>query len=402
MKLSVVIVNYNVKYYLEQCLHSLYEALEGIESEVVVVDNASIDGAEAYITPKFPQLKWIQNSDNKGFSKANNQGILRTTGEYVLVLHPDTMIPDGVIRQCLNFMDAHSEAGSVGVRLLHSNGAYSVESRRLSPQPIPLFYKVLGLATLFPHSCIFGRYYCSRVSSLIEQDVDILPGVFILFRRKAGAEIGFMDEGFYLFGVDIEFSYSLQKKGWKNYYLPIPILHYKGESVDRESFRYNYWFYRSILIFFKKHYVHYNWLSLPIRIGIYVKATSTWLFNQKRRIARWLRLEKRIKKKAVFFFIGSTDMLSACRALCNEHHLNGRFFNIDEKPALAENGHNELRRVWDAKTDEGTTVYVVYDMDHFSVERVLGIFSAHPSSHVRLGTYSLSRPVLLTDRYIFT
>lgn len=402
MKLSVVIVNYNVKYYLEQCLTSLYRALDGIESEVIVIDNASIDNAEEYITPKFPTLKWIQNPTNKGFSKAANQGILRTTGEYVLLLHSDTMIPDNVVKQCLSFMDVHPEAGAVGVRALHSDGTYAVESRRLSPQPIPLFYKVMGLATLFPQSCIFGRYYCSRVSPLIEQDVDILPGFFTLFRRKAGQETGFMDERFYLFGVDIEFSYSLKAKGWKNYYLPTPILHYKGESVNRESFRYNYWFYRFILIFFKKHYIHYNWLSVPIRVGIYVKATSTWLFNQKRRIARWLGLERRIKKKATFFFIGTTAMLASARELCNRHHLSGRFFNIEEKPSLAENGHNELRRVWDAKTDERTTVYVVYDMDHFTVEKVLGILSEHPNKHIRLGTYSLSHPVLLTDRYIFT
>lgn len=401
MKLSVVIVNYNVKYYLEQCLRSLYKALEGIQAEVVVVDNASIDGAREYLCPFFPGMKWIQNHENAGFSKATNQGIQCTTGEYILMLHPDTLLPAEVLHQCLAFMDSHEDAGAVGVRLLHSNGGYSVESRRLSPHPIPLFYKVIGLASLFPQSCIFGRYYCSRVSPLIEQDVDILPGVFNLFRRKAGEEIGFMDERFYLFGVDIEFSYSLQKEGWKNYYLPIPILHYKGESVDRESFRYNYWFYRSILIFFRKHYVHYNWLSMPIRLGIYVKAGSTWLFNQKRRIARWLGVEKRIRKKPVFFFIGSAEMLAACRELCNRRSLNGRFFNIDEKPSLAEHGHNEMRRVWDAKTDERTTVYVVYDMDRFPVDRVLRIFSEHPNSHIRLGTYSLSNPVLLTDRYIF-
>lgn len=401
MKLSVVIVNYNVKYYLEQCLHSLYKALEGIESEVVVIDNASIDGAEAYITPEFPQVKWIQNTTNAGFSKAANQGIIRTTGEYILLLHPDTLLPADVLGHCLRFMDSHAEAGAVGVRLLHSSGAYAVESRRLAPHPIPLFYKVVGLASLFPHSCIFGTYYCSRVSPLIEQDVDILPSPFTLFRRKAGEEIGFMDEGFYLFGADIEFSYSLQRKGWKNYYLPTPILHYKGESVNKESFRYNYWFYRAILIFFRKHYVHYLWLSFPIRLGIYAKAGITWLFNQKRRVARWLHLERRIKKKATFFFIGSTEMLAAARELCNRHHLAGRFFNIDEKPSLATYGHNEMRRVWDAKTDERTTVYVVYDMDHFTVHRVLEIFSEHPNSHVKLGTYSLSNPVLLTDRYIF-
>lgn len=402
MKLSVVIVNYNVKYYLRQCLQSLYDALEGIESEVVVVDNASIDGAEDYICPKFPQLKWIQNPDNAGFSKAANQGIYATTGDYVLMLHPDTMLPKGILKQCLTFMDRHPEAGAVGVRMLHSDGSYSVESRRLSPHPMPLFYKVLGLATLFPTSCVFGRYYCSRVSPLIEQDVDILPAPFTLFRRKAGEEVRFMDERFFIFGVDIEFSYSLQKKGWKNYYLPTPMLHYKGESVNSESFRYNYWFYRFILTFFKKHYVHYNWLSFPIRLGIYVKATSTWLFNQKHRVARCLGLERRIKKKATFFFIGSTEMLAACRELCNRKNLTGRFFNIDENPLLAKEGHNEMRRVWNAKTDERTTVYVVYDMERFPVERVLRIFSEHPNSHVRLGTFSLSEPVLLTDRYIFT
>ena len=402
MKLSIVIVNYNVKHYLAQCLRSVQTATSGMETEIIVVDNASIDGSREYITQRFHSVHWIQNEVNAGFSKANNQGIKVSSGEYILILNPDTLLCAEVLKECVKFMDTHEDAGSVGVRLLRPDGSFAYESRRKAPKAIPLFYKVTGLTSLFPRSLLFGSYYLSQISPLITQPVEILTGAFNLFRKTAGAEIGFWDERFYMFGADIDFSYSLLQKDWKNYYLPIPVLHYKGESVNRETFRYNYLFYRSILIFFRKHYVHYNWLSIPIRLGIYLKASSTWLYQQKRRVGRVIGLEKKRKKKAIFFFIGKTGMLEDCRKLCEKRHLNGRFFNVDEKPALLENGHEELRRIRDPKNENMTIVYIVYDMDTFSVSTVLDIFSRHPDPHIRIGTYSKTNPVLITDRYIYS
>ncbi len=402
MKLSIVIVSYNVKHYLAQCLRSVQAATEGMEAEIIVVDNASIDGSREYITRHFPMVRWIQNKENAGFSKANNQGIKVSSGEYILILNPDTLLSADTLKGCIKFMDTHEDAGSVGVRLLRPDGSFAYESRRKAPKAIPLFYKVTGLTALFPRSLFFGSYYVSHVSPLITQPVEILTGAFNLFRKKAGEEIGFWDERFYMFGADIDFSYSLLKKNWKNYYLPFPVLHYKGESVNRETFRYNYLFYRSILIFFRKHYVHYNWLSMPIRMGIYLKATTTWLYQQKRRLGRLVGLEKKRKKKAIFFFIGKTDMLEECRRMCERKRLNGRFFNVDEKPSLLENGHEELRRIRDPKNENMTTVYIVYDMDTFPVRTVLDIFARHPDPHIRIGTYSKETPLLITDRYIYS
>ncbi len=254
VKLSVVIVSYNVRYYLEQCLRSLFRSSIDGEMEVFVVDNASQDDSLAYLRPRFPQVTYIQNAENVGFSRANNQAIRQARGEYVLLLNPDTILCEETLSTCLSFMDSHPEAGATGVAMYSHNGRFAWESRRGLPTPWTAFCRMSGLGTLFPHSHMFGRYYMRYISRLEVGEIEVVSGAFFLVRHEALRQVGLLDEDFFMYGEDIDLSFRLLKAGWKNYYLPTPILHYKGESTQKSSYRYVHNFYEAMLIFFDKHF----------------------------------------------------------------------------------------------------------------------------------------------------
>ncbi len=273
MKLSVVIVSYNVRHYLEQCLRSVFLSGKGLEMEVFVVDNHSSDDSVAYLQPLFPQVHYIQNQDNKGFSCANNQAIRQATGEYVLLLNPDTVLTEHTLNHCVSFLDAHPQVGAAGVAMYGHNGKFAWESRRGLPTPWTSFCKMSGLCTLFPHSRTFGRYYMRYLNRTEENEIEVISGAFNMIRRKAMDEVGMLDEDFFMYGEDIDLSYRLLKGGWKNYYLPTPILHYKGESTQKSSFRYVHIFYEAMLIFFDKHYRRdYRFFGIFIRMAVRMRA----------------------------------------------------------------------------------------------------------------------------------
>ena len=196
MKLSVVIVNYNVEYFLEQCLHSVHRAMQGIEGEVFVVDNNSVDGSLKMLAQKFPEVKVIANKDNVGFAKANNQAIRISTGEYVLLLNPDTVVEDDTFAKCIAFMDSHPDAGGLGVKMVDGKGQFLPESKRGLPTPSTAFYKMFGLCKLFPHSKRFARYYMGHLSDDETNEVEILAGAFMLMRRETLDKVGLLDETF--------------------------------------------------------------------------------------------------------------------------------------------------------------------------------------------------------------
>ena len=264
MKLSVVIVNYNVKLLLADCLRSVLTALEGIEGEVTVVDNCSTDGSLDYLRPLFPQVRFIANTENLGFARANNQAIRLSQAQYVLLLNPDTVVGSDTLRYCLDFLDAHPEAGGAGVRMLTREGTPAPESRRAVPTPWVAFLKMAGFSR---------RYYMSRLPWDKPGRIEVISGAFCMLRRKALDEVGLLDEDFFMYGEDIDLSYRLLKGGWQNWYLPTDIVHYKGESTEKSSFRYVHVFYQAMLIFFRKHYAHLSLLiSLPIQLAIYFRA----------------------------------------------------------------------------------------------------------------------------------
>ena len=209
MKLSIIIVNYNVKYFLEQCLCSVRAAIAGMEAEVLVVDNHSADGSVEYLRPRFPEVTFIENKDNPGFAKANNQAIRISSGEYVLLLNPDTVIGEESVRSLCFFMDEHPEAGGIGVKMLDGHGVFLAESKRSFPSPWVFFCKIFGLSKLFPSSRLFARYSLPYLNKEKQHKVEVLAGAFMLLRRKALDKVGLLDESFFMYGEDIDLSYRI-------------------------------------------------------------------------------------------------------------------------------------------------------------------------------------------------
>ena len=263
-KVSIVIVSYNVCQLLDECLQSVERALDGIEGEVFVVDNRSSDGTVETLRPRHPQVHFIANQENVGFARANNQAIRLSEAEYALLLNPDTVVYEPTLRGCLEFMDAHPEAGGVGVRMLTRDGQPAPESRRAIPTPWVSLLKMLGFTR---------RYYMSHLPWDVPGRIEVISGAFCLLRRKALDQVGLLDEDFFMYGEDIDLSFRLIKGGWQNWYLPYDIVHYKGESTQKTSFRYVHVFYQAMLIFFRKHYGHLNILiTLPVQVAIYFRA----------------------------------------------------------------------------------------------------------------------------------
>ena len=275
MKLSVIIVNYNVEYFLEQCLNSVRRAMQGIDGEVYVVDNDSVDGSLKMLATKFPEVKVIANKQNVGFSRANNQAIRESTGEYVLLLNPDTVVEDDTFSKTIAFMDSHPDAGGLGVKMLDGKGNFLPESKRGLPTPETAFYKMTGLTHLFPHSKRLAHYYMGNLSEDETNEVEILAGAFMLMRRAALDKVGLLDETFFMYGEDIDMSYRITQGGYKNYYFPeTRIIHYKGESTKKTSVNYVFVFYKAMEIFAKKHFggKKASLFSFLINIAIYIKA----------------------------------------------------------------------------------------------------------------------------------
>lgn len=274
-KLSVVIVNYNVKHFIEQCLFSVLKASESFECEVFVVDNNSVDGSVTLIKEKFPQVNLIVNKTNTGFSVANNQALRIAKGEYVLLLNPDTVVQEDTFTKILAFMDEHPGAGGLGVKMLDGQGNFAPESKRGLPTPRVAFYKMFGFSRFFPKSRRFGRYHLSYLPEDELCEIDVMSGAFMLIRKSVLDKIGLLDETFFMYGEDIDLSYRITQAGYKNYYFPqTQIIHYKGESTKRSSLNYVVIFYKAMAIFSKKHFSGSNafWFNALIHLAIFLKA----------------------------------------------------------------------------------------------------------------------------------
>ena len=265
MKLSVIIVSYNVRQYLTACLDSVAIALEGIESQVFVVDNNSTDDSVEVVRRDYPWVHLINNIENLGFSKANNMAIRKSKAQYVLLLNPDTKVEPETLRGVVDFMDSHPEAGAVGVRMHNADGTLAPESRRAVPTPLVAARKMLGFSK---------RYYMSHLSWDEPSQIQVVSGAFMMLRRKAIDEVGMLDEDFFMYGEDIDLSYRMLKGGWQNWYVPFDIVHYKGQSTQKSDFRYVHVFYQAMLIFFRKHYSHLSFFfTLPVKCAIYFRAS---------------------------------------------------------------------------------------------------------------------------------
>jgi GT2 family glycosyltransferase len=282
LKLSIVIVNYNVKHFLEQCLKSVQQAIIAVDAEVFVVDNNSVDGSNEMVKSLFPEVKLIANTENVGFSTANNQAIRESKGEYVLLLNPDTVVPENCFTKLLAFADSKPDLGGCGVYMVDGQGKYLPESKRGLPTPEVALYKMIGLNKVFPKSKKFGKYHLGYLPENESNEIDILSGAFMLMRKKALDQVGLLDETFFMYGEDIDLSYRITEGGWKNYYFAdTSIIHYKGESTKKLSTNYVRVFYKAMVIFAEKHYSGGNQklFKFFINTAIYARAAVAMVTN---------------------------------------------------------------------------------------------------------------------------
>lgn len=394
MKLSVIIVSYNVKHYVEQCLISLRRALNGIDAEVFVVDNHSHDGTVELLRAQFPEVRVVASNHNLGFARANNIAIRQSQSEYVLLLNPDTVVAENTIAECIGFMDEHPKAGGLGARMLRADGNDAKESRRGLPTPAVAFYKMSGLCSRFPRSRRFGHYYMGYLPWDEPAQIEVISGAFCFLRRAAIDEVGLLDEDFFMYGEDIDLSYRLLRGGYENWYLPTKILHYKGESTQKSSFRYVHVFYDAMLIFFRKHYAHASlFFTIPIKAAIYGKALVELCRMQLSRARRSMGfVSKRASQPAYYVFIGTAQHLDTCRQLANAKGLDAQFVEGNEE-SLPE-GH--LNMSLPSERD----VYVVYDIEAYRFQSIFRIFSSRPVEWVAMGTFLPEERIIITTEEV--
>ena len=400
LKLSVIIVNYNVKYYLDQCIRSVLRAfvLMHTPAEIIVVDNHSADGSVDYLEQRYPQklfpmVRFVRSAHNLGFARANNIAIRQSRGEYVLLLNPDTIVGEDALKASVDFMDVHEDAGAVGVRMLGAQGRRAMESRRGLPTPMVSFFKMLGFCNRWPHHRLFGKYYMGYLPWDEPCQIEVVSGAYCMLRRKALDEVGLLDEDFFMYGEDIDLSYRVLKGGYHNYYLPVDILHYKGESTQKSSFRYVHVFYEAMLIFFRKHYSGMTFLlSLPIKTAIYAKALMALVGMLSERMRKSLGFFAPSAEGAQHYvFVGSQEMQDACREIARRLGLDAEFHDSEVQEDKSE-------ATWSEKNDN----VLVLDADSMSYADMLKRMSrlSDMNVNVTLGTYSKEIGKIITDREI--
>lgn len=383
--LSVVIVNYEVKYFLEQCLYSVRAALQGMDAEVFVVDNHSEDGSIEYLKPIFPEVTFIENTDNPGFAKANNQAIRMAKGKYVLLLNPDTVIGEDSIRSICYFMDERPQIGAAGVKMLDGHGVFLPESKRSFPTPWISFCKIFGLSRLFPNSPRFARYSLPFLGADTRHKVDVLAGAFMMLRKEALDKVGLLDESFFMYGEDIDLSYRLILGGYKNYYLPERILHYKGESTQKGDIRYIKSFYGAMVIFFRKYYPKSGLLvSSLIRIAVWFRAALDFIFQP------FVSGSSRKPSRRRLLVLSGEESFEAVKAACVNRipklqHVN--HWNVDENRVMdSMNRSNQMKGFTD----------IAFCYSDVRFEQLLLLMDKMPDKRITYHIYNKKSGVLVS------
>lgn len=306
MQLSVIILNYNVRYFLEQCVHSVQKALEGIDGEIIVIDNASSDASCEMMKIKFPHIKLIENKENLGFPKGNNIGVAQAKGEYICILNPDTVVAEDTFSKILNsqLITHNSQLGVIGCKLIDGAGNFLPESKRGVPTPWVAFTKIFGLYKI---SSYFGKYYAQHLAENESGKVDILVGAFMIMKRELYLEVGGFDENCFMYSDDIDLSYLVLKTGKSNYYFhETSVIHYKGESTVRDG-TYMKRFREAMQFFYKKHFKKSRFFDVMMQVGSFV--FSLLKKNQQKNEVRIIdeyivfsreNLELNLSKKATY------------------------------------------------------------------------------------------------------
>jgi GT2 family glycosyltransferase len=264
-----------VKYFLDYCLYSVRKALGNIEGEIFVVDNNSTDGSKFFFQGKYQEVKFIWNSENEGFAKANNKALKFTSGDYVLFLNPDTIIPEDCLEKCISFIKSKNDTIACGIKMYDGSGKFLKESKRAFPTPLTSLYKIIGLAGLFPKSRVFSRYHLGYLDENINHEIDVMAGAFMMIPKKILETVGAFDEIFFMYGEDIDLSYRIQNSGYKNFYFAEgSIIHFKGESTRKGSLNYVKMFYKAMSVFVSKHYgeTSAGLFGFFIQVAIFLRA----------------------------------------------------------------------------------------------------------------------------------
>lgn len=315
IQLSVVIVNYNVYHFLDLCLRSVEKACTNLNAEIIVVDNASSDDSCALVAKNFPKVTLLCNKDNVGFSKANNQGVDVSKGEFVLILNPDTVVSESTFVELLSFADEHPKMGAVGVQLVDGTGAYLPESKRGIPTLKASFNRFLG------KDKNKGTYYANDIEQEGEGEIKILVGAFMFMKTNVYKEVGGFDEDYFMYGEDIDLSYKLLKAGYKNYYLGgVKCIHFKGEST-RKDVKYLKYFHGAMEIFYKKHFTSNFFQDAGMKICIklwylfkYFQLSDQTIIIQERENVLYVgdkkvSIDKSIRRKLSFVKFNSIKQL---------------------------------------------------------------------------------------------
>ena len=381
---SVIIVSYKVRYYIEQCLNSVLRSVA--DAQILVVDNNSDDGSVEYLRERFPQAEIIANDFNAGFGKANNMALAKATGKYVLFLNPDTVVAERTIPGCIEYMEAHPEVGAVGVRMQYGNGRFALESRRSLPTPSVSFWHMTGLGKLFPKSKVFAKYHRTYLDKDSECPIDVVSGAYMFVRKEALDRTGGFDEAFFMYGEDIDLSYRILQAGYQNRYLPLPMVHYKGESTNKTSYRYAQVFYDAMLIFFNKHFQRYSRLfALLVRIVVGCRKVGTYvrqnLHAHSRRLADFTENCLYVGRKETFADV--------------ERMISGSIYL--RNPQFVE-GADDAGSALEGRIDNGVKA-VIFDTDAFSYDAILyWMYSrAQEGRRYTMGLYSAKTGHLITE-----
>lgn len=369
--LSVIIVSYKVRYYIEQCICSVRRSMP--DAQVIVVDNNSGDGSVEFLTSRFPDVTVIANPENSGFGKANNMALEMAQGRYVLFLNPDTVVAERTLPECIAFMDENPEVGCVGVRMQYGDGRFARESRRSLPTPSVSFWHMTGMGRLFPHSRLFAKYHLTYYDQDIPCRIEVTSGAFMMARREALDKTGGFDESFFMYGEDIDLSYRILKEDYDNWYLPVPIVHYKGESTNKTSYRYAKVFYDAMQIFFDKHFHGYSvFFSGVVRIVLAFRKIATFLSQNVKKHTAQEYHEKCL-------FVGNSEnfdkaaaKIEASRILVEPQYIDCSDFE-SVNTAFTEGGYQAL--LFDASAFKLDDVLdYMYGCAQAGVRRTMGLY----------------------------
>ena len=333
MQLSIIIVNYNVKFFLEHCLLSVIKACSGLSTEIIVVDNNSTDGSKEYLEPKFPFVKFIWNNINVGFGKANNCAVSNALGEYILFLNPDTIIAEDCLTKCISFFKSHNNCGALGVRMIDGCGSFLKESKRCLPMPTASLFKMVGLSTVFPQSSFFAKYYAGHLPENKNNLVEVLSGAFMMISKKAICVTKGFDETFFMYGEDIDLSYSITKAGLQNYYLgEITIIHFKGESTQKNDALYIKHFYGAMQLFVNKYYKK-NFLKYP---ALYFAITTGKIIANTRKFFTKNKVFTLSTQSVKTLFIGEQQVYEQAKGILKNTAYSSHIFLNILKPSELE------------------------------------------------------------------